>query len=158
MWSEAATQVFYSTGVASGPIITMASFNRFDNNLYRDALLVCLVDSFTSVFAGGVVFSVLGFMAHSKGVDIDKVTVKGVSGVARLVPRIDRILLDVLCCTGPGLAFQVYPEAISRMMFPQLWAIFFFIMMCTLGFGSQVSACSLPLLAFKVLKLNLNNN
>ena len=41
-------------------------------------------------------------------------------------------------CVGPGLAFQVYPEAISRMMFPQIWAIFFFFMMCTLGFGSQV--------------------
>ena len=39
---------------------------------------------------------------------------------------------------GPGLAFQVYPEAISRMMFPQLWAIFFFIMMVTLGIGSMV--------------------
>ena len=77
VWSEAATQVFYSTGVASGQIITMASFNKFSNNLYRDALLVCLVDSFTSVFAGGVVFSVLGFMAAQKHVDIDKVTEKG---------------------------------------------------------------------------------
>ena len=39
---------------------------------------------------------------------------------------------------GPGLAFVVYPEALSRMPAPQLWAIFFFFMMATLGFGSQV--------------------
>lgn len=38
---------------------------------------------------------------------------------------------------GPGLAFVVYPEAISRMPAPVLWAIFFFIMMATLGFGSM---------------------
>ena len=43
----------------------------------------------------------------------------------------------MLNVVGPGLAFVVYPEAISRMPLPVLWAIFFFIMMATLGFGSE---------------------
>lgn len=39
---------------------------------------------------------------------------------------------------GPGLAFVVYPEALSRMPIAPMWSVFFFIMMATLGFGSEV--------------------
>ena len=81
----------------------------------RDALMVSLINCGTSIYAGFVIFCVLGFMAHEKGVSVRDVAQD-----------------------GPGLAFVVYPEAISRMPAPQLWAIFFFIMMASLGFGSQV--------------------
>ena len=50
--------------------------------------------------------------------------------------------------TGPGLAFVVYPEAISKMPVAPLWAILFFIMMATLGFGSQFSIMECVLSAF----------
>ena len=49
------------------------------------------------------------------------------------------LLIFLICIIGPGLAFVVYPEAIASMPAPQLWAIFFFFMMATLGFGSQVT-------------------
>ena len=41
--------------------------------------------------------------------------------------------MPVCALAGPGLAFVVYPEALSRMAAPQLWAILFFFMMATLG-------------------------
>ena len=34
-----------------------------------------------------------------------------------------------------GLAFQVYPEAISKMYGAPIWSILFFIMLITLGLG-----------------------
>lgn len=39
---------------------------------------------------------------------------------------------------GTGLAFIVYPEAISQMPAPTVWAILFFFMMLIIGFSSEV--------------------
>lgn len=61
MWLEAATQVFFSVGVGFGTLIAMSSYNPIHNNCRRDAIFISLTDSFTSVFAAVVVFSVLGF-------------------------------------------------------------------------------------------------
>lgn len=77
--------------------------------------MVTIINCGTSMFAGFVIFSVLGFMATEKGVEVKDVATG-----------------------GPGLVFVVYPEALSRMPVPAMWAIFFFIMMATLGFGSVV--------------------
>lgn len=77
VWNDAATQIFYSLGVCSGGPIALASFNKFHNNMYRDALLVSITNCCTSVFAGMVIFSILGFMAYEKGVGVQDVATGG---------------------------------------------------------------------------------
>ena len=55
----------------------MSSYNKFNNNCYRDSLIVGVVNCGTSIFAGFVIFSILGFIAHEKGVSVDKVATDG---------------------------------------------------------------------------------
>jgi solute carrier family 6 amino acid transporter-like protein 5/7/9/14 len=45
--------------------------------VYREALLVPVVNCLTSIFAGFVVFTVLGHIAHEKGVSVANVTQGG---------------------------------------------------------------------------------
>ncbi|VDP80389.1 unnamed protein product [Echinostoma caproni] len=116
VWVEAATQIFFSLSCCNGGLIAMSSFNKFKNNCCRDAVIVAVINCASSVYAGFVIFANLGFMAYSKNTTVD--------AVAR---------------SGPGLAFVVYPEAITNMPLPSLWSVLFFFMMCTLGFGSQFS-------------------
>lgn len=64
VWADAAVQIFFSLGPGWGGIINMASYNQFKNNAKFDALLIPVVNCGTSIFAGFVVFSVLGYMSR----------------------------------------------------------------------------------------------
>lgn len=63
-WREAATQVFLALGLGFGGVIAFSSYNKKDNNCQFDAMLVPLVNFFTSILATLVVFAVLGFKAN----------------------------------------------------------------------------------------------
>ena len=63
--------MFFSVGVGFGTLIAMASYNPVHNNCRRDAILISLTDSLTSVFAAVVVFSVLGFKVRFRPGKVD---------------------------------------------------------------------------------------
>lgn len=114
VWMDAGSQIFYSYGVCTGVLTALGSYNKYDNNCYRDCVYLCLLNSLTSFVAGFAIFSVLGFMADEQGMDISMVAE-----------------------SGPGLAFIAYPRAVALMPCPQLWAVFFFIMIIFLGLDSE---------------------
>uniref|UniRef100_A0A672YZX5 Transporter n=1 Tax=Sphaeramia orbicularis TaxID=375764 RepID=A0A672YZX5_9TELE len=114
VWMDAGSQILFSYCVCTGCLASLGSYNKFKNNCYRDTFALCLLNSLTSFVAGFAVFSVLGFMSYELGVDI------------RTVAE-----------SGPGLAFIAFPRAITMMPLPQLWAVFFFIMIIFLGLDSE---------------------
>ena len=104
VWADAAVQIFYSLGPGWGGLITMASYNKFSNNIQRqasrssgvetkilhfpyaniytllpnrDSVFVPLMNCGTSIFSGFVVFSVLGFMSYRTGIPVQDVATAG---------------------------------------------------------------------------------
>lgn len=126
VWAAAASQNFYSFGIACGSLITLASYNNFNNNCLRDAIVVSATNAFTSIYAGFAIFSMLGFLANQMGLPVEEVA-----------------------NDGPGLAFIAYPEAILRLPGSTAWSLLFFFMLFILGLGTQfagveaVSCCIL---------------
>ncbi|KAJ6637659.1 Sodium-dependent nutrient amino acid transporter 1 [Pseudolycoriella hygida] len=118
VWHAATTQLFFSLSVGMGPIIMFSSHNKFSHNIYRDAMIVTTLDTFTSLMAGLTIFAILGNLAHNLGIEDISTVVKG----------------------GTGLAFISYPDAISKFeVVPQLFAALFFFMLFVLGIGSVVA-------------------
>lgn len=114
VWKDAAVQIFFSLSDSWGGLIALASYNRFHNDCLRDSLIVSLGNCLTSFFAGFVIFSFLGFLANNLGEKVQDVATEGI-----------------------GLAFTVYPDAVTRMPVATLWSILFFLMLITLGLDSE---------------------
>ncbi|CAL4064340.1 unnamed protein product, partial [Meganyctiphanes norvegica] len=114
VWVDAATQIFFSLGPGFGVLLAFASYNKFNNNIYKDAMVTSAINCCTSFISGFVIFSVLGYMAKKTGKPIENVVAE-----------------------GPGLVFVVYPEALATMPGSTFWAIIFFMMLLTLGLDSS---------------------
>ncbi|CAG0899686.1 unnamed protein product, partial [Cyprideis torosa] len=114
VWMDAGTQIFFSYAIALGCMIALGSYNKFHNNFLNQCYFICLLNSATSIFAGLVIFSVLGFMAKVMDVPISKVA-----------------------DSGPGLVFIAYPRAVAEMPAAPVWSVLFFFMIFLLGLDSQ---------------------
>ncbi|XP_042367345.1 sodium- and chloride-dependent GABA transporter 2-like isoform X2 [Plectropomus leopardus] len=113
-WRDAVFDVLFSIYSCLGVLTALGSYNKYNNNCYRDCLLLCCLSTGTSIFAGLAVFSTLGFMAAEMGVDLAEVASSGIA-----------------------LIFHAYPRALSMVPGSNFWCLFFFLMILVLGLDSQ---------------------
>ncbi|KAM8717970.1 hypothetical protein ACLKA7_004643 [Drosophila subpalustris] len=114
VWINAASQNFNSLGITFGSMISFASYNKYNNNILRDTIAVSVVNILTSLLVGIFAFATLGNLALEQNTDVGSVI-----------------------GDGPGMIFVVYPQAMAKMPYGQLWAVMFFFMLLCLGLNSQ---------------------
>uniref|UniRef100_A0A8C5EJ65 Transporter n=1 Tax=Gouania willdenowi TaxID=441366 RepID=A0A8C5EJ65_GOUWI len=166
VWLDAATQIFFSLSLAFGGLIAFSSYNPEKNNCERDALLVGVINSATSLYASISIFSILGFKANNgytaclnenvlvltnnfelpdQSITVDNYnqwfdylnqTKPEEVSSLSLKECVLQTFLDQ-SASGTGLAFIVFTEAVIAMPGSQVWAVLFFVMLFSLGLSSM---------------------
>nr|XP_053649624.1 sodium-dependent nutrient amino acid transporter 1-like [Cherax quadricarinatus] len=121
VWYAAIDQSFFSLSVGFGTIVMFSSYNKFRHDLYRDASVICLTDTLTSLLAGFITFAILGHLAEELGVEVK----------------------DVVKGGGTSLAFVSFPDVLSTFPYvPQLFSMLFFLMLFILGLSTASALTS----------------
>lgn len=90
-----------------------SSYRAKGEKIVKPSIVIPLINSATSILAGVILFSLLGHMAHEKGIDIESLPLE-----------------------GPDLVFVVYPAILTQLPGSNLWAIAFFAMLVMIGTSS----------------------
>ncbi|CAF1375654.1 unnamed protein product [Adineta steineri] len=113
VWQAAAVQIFFSLGPGFGVLLSYASFSDTHDNVANTALIASLINCFTSLLYGTVVFAGLGYLSYRLKSDVKQFTESNM-----------------------GLVFVVYPEILTSIRGAPFFSILFFIMLLTLGLDS----------------------
>ncbi|KAG9333144.1 hypothetical protein JZ751_013402 [Albula glossodonta] len=175
-WLDAGAQVFYSFSLAFGGLISFSSYNSVHNNCEQDAVIISVINGFTSVFSATVIYSIIGFRATEKFDDclgglvaldwsnitesnyeqvlhnLNSTSPEAIQGLHLRPCDLNTFLSEGV--EGTGLAFIVFTEAITKMPVSPLWSILFFIMLFCLGLSTMfgnIEGVVVPLQDLKVL-------
>lgn len=119
VWISAYSQVFFSTTLAVGVMIAYGSYLNETDDIVNNSLITVFSNASFDIIAGITVFSTLGFLVKSQGVDFESFG------------------------TGAGVAFIAFPIAISTMsssVFIQgMLGFLFFLCLFVAGVSSSIS-------------------
>lgn len=117
IWVAAYGQIFFSLSIAFAIMITYSSYLPEKTDIVNSAFITSFANCGFSLFAALGVFGVLGYMAHTQGVPVQEVAAAGV-----------------------GLAFVVFPKAISALpAFQGVIGAIFFLTLLFAGLSSLIS-------------------
>eukprot|EP01060_Flectonema_neradi_P021105 TRINITY_DN2861_c4_g1_i1.p1 TRINITY_DN2861_c4_g1~~TRINITY_DN2861_c4_g1_i1.p1 ORF type:complete len:689 (+),score=67.83 TRINITY_DN2861_c4_g1_i1:50-2116(+) len=104
MWAEACSQTLFTLLFLPGTSITLASYMRSKEDIYRINLIVIAINTAFSLVAGLTVFSIIGYVATQRCNSGDYLDYPGCT--SDLVESLAK-------ANGPGLAFVALAEGIS---------------------------------------------
>lgn len=101
IWIAAITQILFSLSMGSGITITYTSYMSKTPKLTNDAFIVTLANCGFELFTAIGIFSILGFMSTTTGININNLVSEG-TGLAFIVfPDVLNTLGDVAYLIGP---------------------------------------------------------
>lgn len=117
VWVAAYSQIFFSLSIGFAIMIAYSSYLPKKTDIVNSAFITACCNHGFELFAALGVFSILGFMAHAQGVAVADVAAQGV-----------------------GLAFVVFPQAISTLpAMKGFIGVLFFITLFFAGLTSSIS-------------------
>jgi len=117
IWIAAYGQIFFSLSVCMGIMITYGSYLPKKSELVNTSFTIGFADVGISMIAATAIFSILGYMATSQGVEVGEVAT-----------------------AGAGLVFMVFPAGFNLMGgFGAWFGAFFFICLLIAGLTSFIS-------------------
>ncbi|MDD3839177.1 MAG: sodium-dependent transporter [Clostridia bacterium] len=116
VWMAAYGQIFFTLSLGMAIMITYSSYLPKKTDIVNSAFITSFANCGFSFLLGLGVFGILGYMAGQLGVPIDEVAKSGI-----------------------GLAFIVFPKAISLMPMAEFVGIVFFLCLILAGLSSSIS-------------------
>ncbi|ACL76826.1 sodium-dependent transporter [Ruminiclostridium cellulolyticum] len=117
VWIAAYGQVFFSLSLAMGIMITYSSYLPKKTDINNSAFMTAFANSGFEFLSAIGVFAILGYMASTQGVGVDKVASQGI-----------------------GLAFIAFPKVFTVMGgIGKLFGVLFFICLVFAGITSSIS-------------------
>eukprot|EP00929_Paragymnodinium_shiwhaense_P006286 TRINITY_DN10948_c0_g1_i1.p1 TRINITY_DN10948_c0_g1~~TRINITY_DN10948_c0_g1_i1.p1 ORF type:complete len:658 (-),score=60.11 TRINITY_DN10948_c0_g1_i1:529-2400(-) len=115
VWATACSQIVFSLSPGFGTAITMTSYTKPNQDVFKTCVLVSLANSAFSLTGGVAIFSILGNVAFRTGKDV----------------------VDVASASGPGLAFIAIADGMRTFgSLANLMSVLFFMMLLALGLDS----------------------
>ncbi|XP_046544082.1 sodium- and chloride-dependent glycine transporter 1-like [Haliotis rubra] len=114
-WTSALISAWYTIGMATGVISTLASYKRFKSTALRDSYIVCGVSLGVGMITSMMVFAFFGAIAQHKGVAMHNVVT-----------------------AGPSTVYIAMAEMLARLPVPQVWSFALFFMLLLMGLSTQV--------------------
>ncbi|CAG01917.1 unnamed protein product [Tetraodon nigroviridis] len=100
-----------STGVRT----TLGSYNKYNNDCYRDTLILCALHVATIIFFNCIAFSFIGFVAH-----------------------IEEASFNDVMRTGTDMLFVLVPKALSLVAGSSFWTVLYFFMTILFTLSHQI--------------------
>ncbi|XP_078586842.1 sodium- and chloride-dependent glycine transporter 2-like [Branchiostoma floridae x Branchiostoma japonicum] len=109
------SNIVFRLTLGYGGYTTLASYNRFHNNVLRDAILVVFIDFLVMLFCALTTFAFVGYLAYVRNLPIGDVA-----------------------ATGTTFAFVAMVEVFSSLPSGAGWAGLFFFTLFLMALGSQI--------------------
>ncbi|MDR3223752.1 MAG: sodium-dependent transporter [Methanobrevibacter sp.] len=101
IWIAAISQIFFSLSIGEGILITYASYLPKKTNLIKSSFIVTSVNCGFELFTAIGIFSILGFMSTTTGININDLVTQGTGLTFIVFPMILNIMGPVAYLIGP---------------------------------------------------------